>query len=139
MSLPLRVLLVVGAMLAVALMLRKIRKGQVAIADATFWLLFGLSLLLLAVFPRIAYLLSDLANVESPSNFVFLYVIAVLLMKVFSLSAQISQLRSKLTFLVQEVALKEAEASLEGAARPGSAPSGAPRPSPAKEEPPCAN
>lgn len=137
MNLTLRLLLVVCAALAVALMLRKIRKGQMAIADATFWFLFGLSLLVLAIFPQIAYFFSNLFNVESPSNFVFLYVIAVLFVKVFSLSAQVSQLRSKQAFLTQEVALEEAASKLGESAAAADAAAGAGAPE--GRETPCAS
>ena len=109
MNLTLRILLAVCALCAFAYMLRKIRTSELKIADSTFWFLFGLSLVLLAVFPGIAYFFSDLANVESPSNFVFLYVIAVLLIREFITTTELSKIRSKLQFLTQEVALKQAE------------------------------
>ena len=109
MNLTLRVLLVVGALAAFAYMLRKIRKSEVKIADSTFWFLFGLSLVLLAVFPGIAYFFSDLLNFAAPVNFVYLYVTAVLLIREFITTAELSRVRSKLTFLTQEIALKQAE------------------------------
>lgn len=109
MNLTLRVLLVICALIAFAYMLRKIRKSEVKIADSTFWFLFGLSLVVLAVFPWIAYFFAGLMNIESPTNFVFLYVIAVLLIREFITTTELSQTRSKLTFLTQEIALKAAE------------------------------
>lgn len=108
MNLTLRVLLVLGALVVFAYMLRKIRKSEVTIADSTFWFLFGLSFVVLAVFPGIAYFISDLLSFASPVNFVYLYVIAVLLIREFITTVELSKTRSKLTFLTQEVALRQA-------------------------------
>lgn len=101
------VLLVAGALLAFAFILRKIRKSEISIADATFWFLFALSFVLLALFPRVAYFFSNLFGFQSPSNFVFLYVIAMLVVKQFLMTVEIAKLRNKLSTLVQEQALKK--------------------------------
>ena len=102
------VALVLGAFCTFAFVLRKIRKSEVKIADSTFWFLFAASLVLLAVFPQIAFFFSDLFAIESPANFVFLYVIAALVIREFYSTVELSQLRSKLTALVQAEALRDA-------------------------------
>ncbi len=109
MTLVFRIALLVGALLVFAYVLRKIRKSEMKIADSTFWFLFGLGIVILAVFPGIAFFFSDLLNVQSPSNFVFLFFIAVLVVREFSSSVQISQLSSKLAILTQEIALRDAK------------------------------
>ena len=85
------ILLVIGAVCVFAYILRKIRKSEIKIADSTFWFLFAASLVLLAIFPQIAYFFSDLLQVQSPSNFVFLYVIAVLVIREFLTTVEISK------------------------------------------------
>ena len=52
MNLQCTAVLIVGAVASFAFMLRKIRKSEISIADSTFWFLFSLSLVLLAVFPQ---------------------------------------------------------------------------------------
>lgn len=99
------VVLIVGAICAFAFILRKIRKSEIKIADSTFWFLFAASLVLLAVFPQIANFFSNLLDIESPSNFVFLYVIAVLIIREFSMTVEVSKLRARISLLVQESAL----------------------------------
>lgn len=101
------IVLIVGAICAFAFILRKIRKSEIKIADSTFWFLFAASLVLLAVFPQIAGFFSDLLDIESPSNFVFLYVIAVLIIREFSMTVEVSKLRARISLLVQEAALSE--------------------------------
>ena len=109
MNLQFVAVLVVGAVASFAFMLKKIRKSEISIADSTFWFLFSLSLVLLAVFPGIAFFFADLLGVQAPSNFVFLYVIAVVVIRQFIMTAENARLRSRLTTLVQEQALSEAE------------------------------
>ena len=118
MNLQFTAVLIVGAVASFAFMLRKIRKSEISIADSTFWFLFSLSLVLLAVFPQIAYFCADLLGMQVPSNFVFLYVIAVMVIRQFTMTAQIARLRSRLTTLVQEQALSEAGACVRASREP---------------------
>lgn len=92
---------------AFGFILYKIRKSEIKIADSTFWFLFAASLVLLAIVPQIAFFFAELLGIESPSNFVFLYVIAVMVIREFVSTAEISKLRSRLTALAQKEALKE--------------------------------
>lgn len=109
MSLALRVFLLICAFFVLVFVIRKIKKSEFEIMDAIFWLLFIAVLLLLAIFPDIAYLLSNILGFDSPSNFVFLCVIAILLIRVFSLNAKVAHLRAKTNSLIQEIALREKE------------------------------
>lgn len=107
MTFPYRIFLAIGALLILAAMLRKIRKSEVKISDSIFWFIFVITLIVLAIFPDIAYFLSDLLGIESPANLVFLYVIAILLIREFMSTTEISRLRSKLTALTQDLALSD--------------------------------
>lgn len=109
--------LIIGAFCTFAFVLRKIRKSEVKIADSTFWFLFALSLVLMAIFPQIVFFFSDVFAIESPANFVFLYVIGALVIREFYSTVELSQLRSKLAALVQAAALREAEAQESEASR----------------------
>lgn len=109
MSLVLRVFLVICAILVLAVILRKLRRSEIQVNDSIFWFLFAASFVVLAAFPQIAYLFSALLGFESPSNFIFLYVIGVLLLREFSMTAKLARLRMKVYTLVQEMALRETE------------------------------
>jgi hypothetical protein len=109
MSVMLRVCLIAASVLTMILMMQKIRRSKVQIEDALFWVFFSFILILFSVFPKVAYLLSDLVGTEAPSNCIFLLVIFLLLVKVFSLSVRISQLETKLKELVQKIAIGEAD------------------------------
>lgn len=105
MNLTLTIFLVACSLLVFIFIAVKIRREELSIASSVFWFLFMVSLLLLAIFPQIAYFLSSLCNIESPSNFVFLYVIAVLLIRSFLDTVEITKLHAKVNTLVQEKAL----------------------------------
>lgn len=60
----------------------------------------------LAIFPEISYWLSKHFRNESPANLVFLFVICLLLEKIFTLSIITSQLEEKVSILSAEVALR---------------------------------
>lgn len=107
MNLTLTIFLVVCALIVFLGIVWKIRKEELSVASSVFWFLFVFSLLLLALVPQIAYFFSGLFNIESPANFVFLYVIAVLLVRSFMDTVQITKLRAELTDLVQEQALSK--------------------------------
>ena len=107
MSLLFSATLLIGALLTFGLILRKIRKAEVTIADSTFWFLFALSLVLMGVFRQIPFFFAELFSIESPANFVFVYVIAVLVIREFYATVDVSQLRAKVRNLVQNQALAD--------------------------------
>ena len=107
MSLLFSVTLLAGALLTFWFILRKIRKAEVTIADSTFWFLFALSLVVMGVFREVPFFFADLFDIESPANFVFVYVIAVLVIREFYTTVEVSQLRAKERSLVQNEALRD--------------------------------
>ncbi len=105
MSIYLRVLLIVAALCASIYAIRKIRKSQMKIEDAMYWFLMTGLILLLSICPQIAYLLSRWIGVESPSNLIYLVMIFLLFVKVFSLSVRNAMLSHKLNTMAQEFAI----------------------------------
>ncbi len=107
MSLTLRALLIFFAVLVFFFVIRKLKKSQMQVLDSLFWLLFSLSFVLLGVFPDIAIFVSNKLGFMSASNFVFLYVIAVLVMRDFSSSLRLSKQEERINELTQSIALRE--------------------------------
>ena len=87
--------------------MKKIRSLQVKIDHMIFWILFMLGLIIISIFPGIAFFLSRLFQIETPMYFVFISTIFILLLKVFNLSLQVSKLQHQIQELTQIVALKE--------------------------------
>lgn len=107
MSAAIRICLILGSFFSVQYMLRRIRKAQVQIEDTIFWLIFSILLLVLSLFPEIAYCASALLGFQAPINFVYLVIIAVLIVNQFAMTIRISQMDSKVRKLAQRVALNE--------------------------------
>lgn len=103
----LRVCLILGAFVTAGYVLRRVRQARVQIEDTIYWLALSAVLLLVAVFPGIAYWVSDLLGFVSPINCVFLIVIFLLLARQFVLSIRVSQLDSRLRILTERVALNQ--------------------------------
>lgn len=102
-----RVCLVLGSLITATYILRRVRLAKVQIEDTIFWLLFSGILLILAIFPGIAYWAAYLLGFQSPINFVYIVIIFLLLAKQFFMSIRLSQLDSKVRILTQRVALNE--------------------------------
>ena len=78
---------------------------KTAKARTAYWIMFAFLLLVMSIFPGVAYFFSDLLGFDSPSNFVFVAVIFLMLMKIFLMSVKISSLENKIVTLVQKYAL----------------------------------
>lgn len=106
MNMTLRVLLLIASLITAVWILRKIRKNRVKQEDALFWLCFAFLLALLGIFPELSFIMAEILGIQSPANFVFLAVIAILLEKMFSLSIQVSTLESKVEIMAAELAIR---------------------------------
>ncbi|MGN0308762.1 MAG: DUF2304 domain-containing protein [Lachnospiraceae bacterium] len=106
MSYTLRMVLLLGALLTAGWIFRKIYKCKVKLGDAIFWFCMALLLGVLGVAPEIAYICTRLLGIQAPVNFIFLFILAVLIVKLFTLSIKVSQMEDKITTLSAELALR---------------------------------
>lgn len=113
MSIALRGCLTAASLLTTILMLQKIRKSKIQIEDSIFWVVFSGILIVFSIFPSVAYRISDLVGTQSASNFIFMLVIFLLLVKVFSMTVRMSRLEMQLRELVQQMALDSANRTKE--------------------------
>ena len=107
MSVQLRIVLILGAVTTMVAMLRQIRKKKVQIDSTIFWILFSFLLVLIALFPDIVYIFSRLLGVISPANLVMAGIILILIIKMFLMTLEISELKEKIRELSQSIALKK--------------------------------
>ena len=107
MSIPLRVSLIICSLVVLFFVMRRIRKAGLEISDSIFWLGISFLLIVIAVFPQIAYWASEVLGFDAPVNFVFACGIIVLLVRTFTQDQKICQLKKKLTTLVQSEALRD--------------------------------
>jgi len=112
MSLTIRIILIIVSILTMLYAIRKIRKSQMEIADVFFWIISSIGLVILSVFPQIATFFANLIGIQSELNFIYISIIFVIILKLFSLSIEVSQLKVKLRSLIQEIALRDNEKTM---------------------------
>lgn len=103
----LRIVLIVVSALTTFVIIRKIQKSQMRIEDSIFWIGFSFMLILFSVFPQIVFLMSDFSGTQTPVNFIFTFIIFVLIVKLFGMTMRMSQLETKLRDLVERLAIEE--------------------------------
>jgi hypothetical protein len=101
-----RLLLILGAIAILTIIVRSVRAKRILIEDSLFWIMFSLLLVILGLFPQIAFFFASFFGFQSPANLVFLVVVGILLIKEFRNTAKISLLKEKVNQLAQEIALQ---------------------------------
>ena len=99
------IILIAASLITAVFVIRKIRKSQFKIGDTLYWLVFCLLLLLMSILPNAVSWVSDLIGFEASSNFIFVAIIFLLLVKIFLLDARVSKNEDKLTKLTQKYAI----------------------------------
>lgn len=105
MSSILRAILVVGSLGFFIFILNMVRTKKLALKYALTWILTSFSFVLLSIFPEILYFVADLMHIELPVNALYLCVIFLLLLIVFTLSVAVSRQALRIKTLVQEIGL----------------------------------
>ena len=104
-----RIILIVVSLLTTFYILKKIRQSKLQIEYAIFWILFAGVLIVFSLFPWLVSMFTRLIGMQLPVNFIFLFFIFVLLVKMFLMTIALSALENKVKDLTQELALEEKE------------------------------
>ena len=109
MGLGLRLLLIAGALMTMLYFLYQIRKNRLQIDYTISWTLFCGFVLLLSLFPGAVTRVSSLLGFESPSNLVYLGVIFILVVKLFTTTIKLSKMNRQIADLAQYIAIEQRE------------------------------
>lgn len=82
-----------------------IKKKKMQYRSLLLWLLLSITTLIIAIFPQIITVISNVIYIKTPSNTIFLIYISLLLLIIFHLTINYSCINRKITVLVQENAL----------------------------------
>lgn len=107
MTLIFRVILIVVSLLTTYYILKRIRQSKLQIEYAIFWILFAGVLIIFSLFPWLVSMFTRLIGMQLPVNFIFMFFIFVLLVKMFLMTIELSALENKVKDLTQELALEE--------------------------------
>ena len=91
-----QIVLIIVSLATVTFILRGIRKSQVQINDS----------LVFSVFPKLAEIIARALGIVSAVNFIFLFIIFLLLINQYQLTVRLSKLDTKFKNLVQTIALR---------------------------------
>ena len=97
-----QIVLIFVSLATVTFILRGIRTSQVQIKD----IFFSLVLLVFSVFPKLAEIIARALGIVSAVNFIFLFIIFLLLINQYQLTVRLSKLDTKFKNLVQTIALR---------------------------------
>ena len=102
-----RIILIVVSLLTTYYILKRIRQSKLQIEYAIFWILFAGVLIIFSLFPWLVSMFTRLIGMQLPVNFIFMFFIFVLLVKMFLMTIELSALENKVKDLTQELALEE--------------------------------
>ncbi len=109
MTIVVRICLILVSLITLFYMMRKIRNSKLQIEYSLFWIVFSVLLLIISIFPQIIIWIADVLGIVSPANLIFVFIIFILLLKLFMMTIELSQLENKVKNLIQQIALKEKE------------------------------
>lgn len=111
-----RIIIIIISLGTLCLMMHKIRQAKVQIEASIFWVIFAMILVVFSIVPASADFMAGLLGIYSTPNFLFLFVIFLLMVKLFYMTIHISQLETRLKDLVAQMALeKKAQEEIKAA------------------------
>lgn len=109
MTLLFQTILIIASIALAILMVRRVAQTRAKIEDSIFWLALCFVIILLGVFPDIATYFASLIGIISSTNFIFLFFIFVLIVKLFFTSMRVSKLEMQIQELSQSIALSKGD------------------------------
>lgn len=107
MTITLRFILILSSLVMILYFINKIRKIQIYIYDSIFWICLTGAFIIFSIFPKVPDFLAAFFGVYSTANFLFLFTIGVLIIKLFLLSLKFSKMNQMILELAQYIAILE--------------------------------
>ncbi len=109
MTLNLRVILIICSILSFILCVRKIKQAKLKVENSIIWMSGSIILILMSIFSKAVEWISQKLGFMAPVNFVFVTIIAFLLIEVYMLNLKITEVNEKVKNLNHYIALRENE------------------------------
>lgn len=107
MSGTLRIEMIIISIAFFIVVIKAINRKKLWLQYAFIWIFMATGMILLSMFPNLAIKFSNIANIEVPSNFVYLLGLLVLLVLTFSLSIIVSKQSQEIKKLVQTISIEK--------------------------------
>lgn len=95
----------IAALILLVFIILSLRKNSMSIRISLAWLLLPFAFAIIAIFPEPINTLAHWLGFETLSNFIFVVIIALLIIICFFLTVTISRQQSEITKLIQELSI----------------------------------
>ncbi|MBR2753958.1 DUF2304 domain-containing protein [Candidatus Saccharibacteria bacterium] len=95
----------IATILLLIIIASSLKRNTISIKSSIAWLLLPIVFLIIAIFPSPLESLANWLGFETLSNFIFVIIIALLLILNFSLTITTSKQQNQITKLIQEVSI----------------------------------
>ena len=103
------ILSVIGSIIFLLMILWSVRQKKLKEAYALLWLVTGIGMLVISVFPALLHYISELVGIFYPPATLFLLLLCGVIMILFQYSLLLSRNQEKVSRLAQEIALLKNE------------------------------
>ena len=107
MSVKIQIIIAVLIICALIVIIDMIRKKRLELSYALSWLLVGIGVLILDIFPQLIKTISEKIGIVSPVNMLFFFGFCFSLIIIFVLTIAVSKLSIKIKQLAQQIAIDE--------------------------------
>lgn len=105
MNIRLQVILIISSIIFFLFVLLVTNKKKMNFNYTMLWMIFSLTILILALFPNITVVFSEIIGIEVPVNALFLFFIFIEMVINLFLAIETSKLNNKIITLTQEIAI----------------------------------
>lgn len=107
MNIRTQIIVVAVTLIAIFLIVNKVRRKEIELKYSLLWILLGAGVILFACIPQLTSWLAGLMGIGQPINMLFFIGFCFAILIIFSLSVAISKLSTKVKKMAQEIALLE--------------------------------
>lgn len=119
MTVTLRIILIISSALSFVLCIKKIKQAKLKVENSIVWMLGSMLLILMSIFSDKVEWISEKLGFMAPVNFVFLIIIAFLLIEVYLSNLKLTELNEKIKNLNHYIALEKFEENKERGKKDG--------------------
>lgn len=103
----LRIVLIIAIIIYFLIILMLLKDKKLSLKYTLLWLLAGVVMAVLVVYPRLLLILCNLVGIQSAMNGLFIFCIAFVVMILMSLTSIVTRQNRKIRILIQEAAMYE--------------------------------
>lgn len=108
-----QIILIISSLAFLLFIIFMIKNKSLQLKYSLLWFVLSSFFIIISFFPKIGAKLAALLHVETPSNALFLGILAIVIIILFSLTITLSKLIKQIVNLTQQVALLENELKLK--------------------------